>query len=160
VEFTVRPIRPNDEPMMVKFHRQLSERSVYYRYFSPLKLSLRISHERLIRKCLIDYDREMALVAEHTDTTGETEIAGIARMVREQTGNSAEVAFILADKFQRQGLGTYLMEKTIEIARREGLSSIHGVLLPQNAEMRKLFERVGFKFADALTEVSSAELRL
>jgi acetyltransferase len=70
------------------------------------------------------------------------------------------VAFILADKFQRQRLGTYLMEKTIEIARREGLSSIHGVLLPQNAEMRKLFERVGFRFADALTEVSSAELRL
>ena len=160
VQFTVRPIRPDDEPMMVKFHRQLSERSVYYRYFSPLKLSLRTSHERLITKCFIDYDREMALVAEHTDANGEAEISGIARMIREHTGNSAEVAFIVADKFQRQGLGTYLMEKTIEIARKEGLSSLRGVLLPQNAEMRRLFERVGFKFAEAVSDVSSAELEL
>ena len=160
VEFTVRPIRPDDEPMMVKFHRELSERSVYYRYFSPMKLSFRASHERLIAKCFIDYDREMALVAEHAGSDGGLEIVGIARMIREPTGNSAEVAFIVTDKFQHQGLGRYLMEKTIEIARKEGLSSLHGVLLPQNAEMRKLFEKVGFKFAEAVSDVSSAELKL
>ena len=107
VEFTVRPIRPDDEPMMVKFHRQLSERSVYYRYFSLLKLSLRTSHERLITRCSIDYEREMALVAEHRDAGCEPVIVGIARMIREQTGNTAEVAFIVADEFQRQGLGTH-----------------------------------------------------
>ena len=160
MEFTVRPIRPDDEPMIVKFHKQLSERSVYYRYFSPLELSFRTSHERLITKCFIDYDREMALVAEHTGSNGNSEIVGVARMIREHTGNAAEVAFVVADNFQRRGLGHYLMERTIEIARKEGLSSIHGVLLSQNAEMRKLFETVGFKFADGLTEVSSAELRL
>lgn len=159
-EFTIRPIRPDDEPMMVNFHKLLSERSVYYRYFSPLELSFRTSHERLITKCFIDYDREMALVAEHRDNQGSPEIVAIARMIREHTGNSAEVAFIVADKFQRQGLGRFLMEKTIDIARNEGLSSIHGVLLSDNADMRKIFEQVGFRFSDGMSEVASAELTL
>lgn len=158
--FIVRPIRPDDEPMMVRFHKQLSERSVYYRFFSPLELSFRTSHERLITKCFIDYDREIALVAEYVGSNGNAEIVGIARMIREHTGNSAEVAFIVADSFQRKGLGHYLMERTIEIARKEGLSNLHGVLLSHNAEMRRLFEQVGFKFTDNSFEVSAAELRL
>ena len=159
-QFTVRPIRPDDEPMMVEFHRHLSERSVYYRYFSPLELSFRTSHQRLITKCFIDYDREIALAAEHVGKDGKSEIVGIARMIREHTGNSAEVAFIVADNFQRKGLGTYLMESTIEIARQEGLSSLHGVLLFENSEMRKVFEKVGFKFGEPESGVSSARLTL
>ena len=63
-EVLIRPIRPEDEPMMVKFHETLSERSVYLRYFHLMNLSQRIAHERLTRICFIDYDREMALVAE------------------------------------------------------------------------------------------------
>ena len=61
----IRPIRPEDEPFMVKFHESLSERTVYLRYFDPLKLSVRTSHERLARICFIDYAREIILVAEH-----------------------------------------------------------------------------------------------
>jgi len=160
LQFTVRPIRPDDEPMMVAFHRHLSERSVYYRFFSPLELSFRTSHERLITKVFIDYDREIALAAEHTGKDGKTVIAGIARMIREHTGNSAEVAFVVADSFQRKGLGTYLMQQTIEIARQEGLSSIHGVLLFENSEMRKVFEKVGFRFDEPEAGVSSARLKL
>ena len=160
LEFVVRPIRPDDEPLVVEFHRHLSERSVYYRYFSPVELSHRTSHERLITKCFIDYDRELALVAEHRNKDGKLEFLGIARMIREHTGNSAEVAFIVADKFQHQGLGRYLMDRTIEIARKEGLSSIHGVLLFENAGMRKLFEKVGFEFSDADRGVSAARLTL
>src|SRR5581483_104320 len=60
----IRPIRPEDEPLLIKFHGKLSERSVYMRYFQPMKLSTRTAHERLTRICFIDYDREMALVAE------------------------------------------------------------------------------------------------
>ena len=63
-EVVIRPIRPEDEPMMVDFHKELSERSVYLRYFQPLKFSQRTAHERLTRICFIDYNREMALVAE------------------------------------------------------------------------------------------------
>jgi len=60
----IRPIRQQDEPLMVKFHETLSERSVYLRYLQALQLSQRVTHERLLRRCFIDYDREMALVAE------------------------------------------------------------------------------------------------
>ena len=66
-QVTIRPIRPEDEPLMVQFHQTLSERSVYLRYFNALKLSQRIAHDRLMRICFIDYDREMALVAVRTD---------------------------------------------------------------------------------------------
>ena len=67
---TIRPIRPEDEPLMVKFHETLSERSVYLRYFSPLKLQQRVAHTRLVRICFNDYDREIALVAEEKGGNG------------------------------------------------------------------------------------------
>jgi len=74
----IRPIRPEDEPAMVRFHETLSERSVYLRYFHLLNLEQRITHERLTRICFIDYDREMALVAERRNPeTGESEILGV-----------------------------------------------------------------------------------
>ena len=79
----IRPIRPEDEPAMVVFHQKLSERSVYLRFFQPLKLTQRTSHERLTRACFIDYDREMALVVEGTNAAGEPEILAVGR--HEQT---------------------------------------------------------------------------
>src|SRR5262245_18472905 len=66
-EVRIRPIRPEDEPLMAKFDQTLSERSVYLRYFSPLKLDQRVAHERLSRLCFIDYAREMALVVERRE---------------------------------------------------------------------------------------------
>ena len=72
---TFRPIRPEDEPMMVKFHETLSDRSVYLRYLHPMMLSQRVTHERLSRICFVDYEREIALVAEGNDPeTGERRI--------------------------------------------------------------------------------------
>ena len=65
---TIRPIRPEDEPAMVRFHSTLSDESVYRRFFSQMKLESRTRHERLTRVCFIDYDREMALVAENPKT--------------------------------------------------------------------------------------------
>ena len=73
---TIRPIRPEDEPAMVEFHKTLSERSVYLRYFQPLKLHPAMAHERLTRTCFIDYDREMALVAEREVDGGARRSAG------------------------------------------------------------------------------------
>src|SRR5208337_4613946 len=73
-EVVIRPIRPEDEPLMITFHEKLSERSVYLRYFQPLKLTQRTAHERLTRICFIDYNREMALVAEHKNEVGEPEL--------------------------------------------------------------------------------------
>ena len=146
--------------MMVDFHKELSDRSVIHRYFSPVPLRTRTSHERLISKCSIDYYNEMALVAEHLDCTGKAGIAGVARMIREDTGNRAEVAFLVADRFQRRGLGRFLVDRTIEIAKKAGLASIEGILLFENAEMRKLFQSVGFKFGEPELSVYSAKLML
>src|SRR5579862_1410969 len=95
-EVTVRPIRPEDEPMMVKFHATLSERSVYLRYFHLMNLPQRVAHERLTRICFIDYDREMALVAERRNpATGENEILAVARLTRVLGTNDAEVAVLV-----------------------------------------------------------------
>ena len=76
---TVRPIRAEDEPLMVRFHEGLSVRTVYNRYFHMLNLDQRVAHERLTAICFIDYDREMALVAERRHPeTGEPEILAVA----------------------------------------------------------------------------------
>ncbi|HKS95369.1 MAG TPA: acetate--CoA ligase family protein, partial [Terriglobia bacterium] len=92
---TIRPIRPEDEPAMVEFHQRLSERSVYMRYFHMVSLGQRVAHERLTRICFIDYDRETALVAEHTDpSTGTRAIVGVARQSRMAGTNDGDVAIV------------------------------------------------------------------
>ncbi len=158
--FTLRPIRPDDEPLMVDFHHQLSETSVYMRYFLPLKLDVRVSHERLFTKCFIDYDREIGLVAEYADEQGTRRIAGIARLIRKHCDNSAEVAFLVADKFQNRGLGTHLLEQTIQIARKEGISTLEGATLSDNFNMKDMFVKAGFKFAPPEEGVATACLKL
>lgn len=158
--FTLRPIRPDDEPLMVDFHHQLSENSVYMRFFLPLKLDFRVSHERLFTKCFIDYDREIGLVAEYADEEGARRIAGIARLIRKHSGNSAEVAFLIADKFQNRGLGTHMLDITIQIARKEGISTLEGATLSDNFNMKEMFIKAGFHFAPPEDGVASAELQL
>src|ERR1017187_3125484 len=97
----IRPIRPEDEPAMAKFHETLSDRSVYLRFFHMEKLSSRVAHGRLLRKCFIDYDREMALVAERMDPESEQhQIMAVGRLTRTPGTNEAEVAVLVADQFQ------------------------------------------------------------
>jgi acetyltransferase len=158
-QFTVRPIRPDDEPLMVDFHGQLSDTSVYMRYFLPMTLDVRVAHERLFTKCFIDYDREMALVVEYVHD-GVRQLAGIARMIRGHSGNSAEVAFLVADKFQHRGLGTYLLERVIAIARKEGIATLEAATLSENFNMKDLFVKAGFRFSAPEEGVVSATLRL
>ena len=156
-QFTLRPIRPEDEPLVVEFHQELSDRSVYFRYFHPLKLDVRVAHERLITKCFIDYDREMALVAEQ-DALGARHIAGIARMVRNHSDAGAEVAFIVADRFQNRGLGSHLLECLVTVARREGIAYLEGAMLAENYNMKDLFSRAGFRFGAPMDGTISAKL--
>jgi acetyltransferase len=159
-QFTLRPIRPDDESLMVEFHRQLSETSVYLRFFLPLKLDFRTSHERLFTKCFIDYDREIALVAQYTNEEGARRLAGIARLIRKHSDNNAEVAFLVADKFQNRGLGTQLLNLVIDIARKEGISGLEGATLSENFGMKDMFVRAGFKFSPPEDGVVTAFLHL
>jgi acetyltransferase len=143
---TIRPIRPEDEPLMVKFHESLSEQSVYMRYFHMLNLSQRTAHERLTRICFIDYDRELALVAERTNPeTGEREIMGVARLSRRGTvTDEAEFSVLVSDPFQRRGLGTLLLSKLLTVGRAEGLRHISADILFENYPMQRISRNLGF----------------
>jgi acetyltransferase len=144
----LRPIRPEDEPLMVQFHGSLSERTVALRYFQALKLSTRVAHERLTRICFIDYDREIVLVADREDPgTRSHEILGVGRLSRVRRTDEAEFALLISDRFQKQGLGTALLAQLLQIGRQEKLSRIFGLILPENLAMRHVCEKLGFRMA-------------
>jgi acetyltransferase len=145
-QVTLRPIRPEDEPLMVKFHETLSDRSVYLRYFCSLSLSRRVEHERLLRICFGGYDREMVLVAERTDpASGERRIIAVGRMNKLHAGNEAEVAVLVSDQYQKLGLGNELLRRVIQIARDEKLARVSAEMLPDNIAMQIITKRLGFR---------------
>jgi acetyltransferase len=143
---TIRPIRPEDEPLLVKFHETLSEHSVYMRYFSPLKLSQRVAHERLTRICFVDYDREMALVVEHRDPqSGARQILGVGRLVKLRGANEAEYAILVNDQWQGQGIGSELLRRLIQVGRDERVGRIVADILPDNQAMQRISTQLGFR---------------
>ena len=147
-EVLIRPIRPEDEPLIVAFHDRLSERTVVERYFTSLALSARTAHERLTRICFIDYDRELALVAEKDGKGAAAVIGGVSRMVREEDGSSATLAVVVADDFQGQGLGETLMRRALQAARTEGIRRVLIHFLPENLRMSRLARKLGFALTD------------
>jgi acetyltransferase len=159
-EVEVRPIRPEDEPLLVQFHERLSERSVYLRYFHPYKLSQRIAHERLRRICFIDYDREMALIVVRHPGGPSPEVLAVARLSKRPGTDEGELAVLISDEVQHQGLGTGLWRRLIDIATDEGLQRVFCHVLMENAEMRAICKRLGFKLSDSQDGILYAELPL
>ncbi|MDX1991856.1 MAG: bifunctional acetate--CoA ligase family protein/GNAT family N-acetyltransferase [bacterium] len=159
--FQIRPIRPEDEPLMVKFHEGLSERTVYMRYFSEMQLQQRVSHERLARVCFIDYDREMILVGErrHPDS-GQSEILGTIRIARLPGRNEVEFGLLISDQYQGYGLGKELLLRAIDYARTEKFDSIVGYILPENERMLNLVREQGFELEHNQSGYVRATLRL
>jgi acetyltransferase len=151
----IRPIRPEDEPMMVNFHATLSERSVYLRYFHLMNLPQRVAHERLTRICFIDYDREMALVAER-----QGEILAVARLTRILGSNDAEVAVLVSDRFHGRGLGKELLARLVIVGGDEKLDVLKADILPDNRDVMRICEKLGFTLRHSLEdEVVKAEFR-
>jgi len=146
-QIVIRPIRPEDEPLMVKFHETLSEESVYSRYFSGLKLSQRVAHERLTRICFNDYDREIALVAELKPAKKgeEGKILGVGRLSKLPEANEGEFAVLVSDAWHGQGLGFELLKRLIEIGRVEKLAKISGQMLAENQVMHHVCRKAGFQ---------------
>jgi acetyltransferase len=160
IKVLIRPIRPEDEPAMAKFHGMLSDLSVYLRFFHMEKLGTRVAHARLLRKCFIDYDREMALVVEHANpATGEGEIIAVGRMTQTPGAREAEIAVLVADQFQHFGLGSELLRRLIQIGRDEKLERITMTILPENMAMRALGARSGFEFLKS-SDLSSIHIAL
>lgn len=149
---TIRPIRPEDEPLMVAFHGTLSEQSVYFRYFHMMNLQQRVAHERLTRICFIDYAREIALVAEEKDAAGDRRIVGVARLTRIHLTDDAEFAVLIADSHHHKGLGTQMVRRLIDVARAEKVKRIIADILPENRSMVELAKKVGFSAKHNLEE--------
>ncbi|MGO4885905.1 MAG: bifunctional acetate--CoA ligase family protein/GNAT family N-acetyltransferase [Bryobacteraceae bacterium] len=160
-EVLIRPIRPEDEPAMVKFHATLSERSVYLRYFHLMNLPQRVAHERLTRICFIDYDREMALVAERKNpASGEDEIVAVARLTRILGTNDAEVAVLVSDQFHGRGLGKELLARLVIVGGDEKLTALKADILPDNRDVMRICEKLGFTLRHSVEdEVVKAEFR-
>jgi acetyltransferase len=142
----IRPIRPEDEPLMVKFHNMLSERSVMMRYTYLIALSERVAHERLVRICFNDFDRELALVADHQDPyTGEPEIMAVGRMTKVPGTEDAQFAILVADTFQRRGLGAELLRRLMAVAKEEKIRHLKAEFLIDNSATRRMCEKLGFR---------------
>ena len=133
------------------------------RYFHMMNLDQRTAHERLTRICFIDYDREMALVAECIDPeTGEREIMGVARLSRRGAiPDEAEFSVLISDRFQRRGVGTLLLNRLLEVARAEHLSRITAEILFDNRPMQRISKKLGFRLRRDFEEmVVKADLDL
>jgi acetyltransferase len=104
-----------------------------------------VAHDRLVRKCFIDYDREMALVATRTDDGATQEIVGVGRLTKPGGTDEAEVAVLVSDRYQKHGVGTELVRRLIDVARDERLQTIEANILPENTGMNALARHFGFK---------------
>jgi acetyltransferase len=158
----IRPIRPEDEPAMVRFHETLSERSVYLRYFHLINLEQRTTHERLTRICFIDYDREMALVAERRNPeTDDPEILGVGRLTKIHGTTEAEVAVLISDHWQGRGLGKELLARLLVVGAGEKLTKLTADILPDNRNVMRICEKLGFSLTHSpADEVVRAEYNL
>jgi|ERR1700692_1218579 len=146
-DVSLRPIHPDDEPLMAQFHQTLSGRSVYMRYFCSLSLESRMAHERLVRICHVDGEREVALVVDCTNKrTGQQQILGVGRLIRLDVQDEAEVAILVSDQYQKQGLGTELLRRLIQIARDQKLHRVSSELLRDNLVMQVIVRKLGFRF--------------
>ena len=139
-EVTLRPIRPEDEPLEHEMLSTLSEKTMRERFFSVIK---DITHGMLIRFCNIDYDREMAIVAEIKEGNRKR-IIGISRLILDSDLKSGEFAVLVHDDFHSKGLGYKLVDMIIGIAQEKGLDNIYGIVLSDNERMLRLCRKLGF----------------
>ncbi len=139
-----RPIRAEDEPIMYRLLKSLSDESVYSRFGRLLK---DMPHEKLVRFCQIDYDREMAFVAAVTDESGAEELIGEVRISKLPDLESAELSILVSDQWQGKGIGNMLMDYCIDIARKVELKSLWMEILKENRRMIKFGFKYGFRQA-------------
>jgi acetyltransferase len=143
---TIRPILPEDESLIAKFHTFLSERTVFMRYLQPMMLQDRVMHERLARICHCDYDREIALLAETSKDGDQQDVMGVVRLSKMHGTNEARLSILIADPYQGIGLGSELVRRAIDVAKKERLDRLSAILTADNQLMKHIFESLGFSF--------------
>ncbi|MEZ5045202.1 MAG: GNAT family N-acetyltransferase [Saprospiraceae bacterium] len=152
----LRPIRPEDEPLEAGMFGQLSKRSIYMRFFGFVP---HVSHELLTRFTQIDYDREMAIIAE-VEENGKKKMAGVVRIISDPWKETAEYAIVVADPWQALGLGDVMTDFILEIARDMGIEKVHAEVLNVNKIMNGMLEDRGFTRKDADLGVNYMELSI
>jgi acetyltransferase len=144
----IRPVRPEDEPMLQEFMKNLSSETIYFRFFHQIKY---MPHEQLAKLCQVDYDREIALVAVE-QPPGRERILGMCHLYTHLGQEEAELAVVIGDPWQREGLGRKLVSIGMDIARQKGIKKIVGVVLPENEGMISLAQKLGFSTIHDLGE--------
>ena len=144
---TLRPIRAEDEPALVKFHETLSDRTVYMRYLKPMLLGERVAHERLARISHSDYNRGITLIAEQfiEPEPAAAAILGVARLSKIHGSNEARFTVLVNDQYQGKGIGTELIRRIIDVGRSEKLDRIEALISPDNQAMQNLCQKLGFQ---------------
>ncbi|HSL60400.1 MAG TPA: bifunctional acetate--CoA ligase family protein/GNAT family N-acetyltransferase [Desulfotignum sp.] len=138
--FFIRPIRPSDADLLIDHFHSLSSRSVYMRFFSPLK---QLSKEMLIRLTQIDYDREIALVALMGKGVDQ-KMAGVCRIIVFPDKTQGEFALAISDDWQGKGIGASLLRQCLKASQKMGIRRVMGVVLAENTQMLKLGRKLGF----------------
>ncbi len=147
----LRPIRPEDEPLEHALLSGLSPASKNFRFFHPIN---EFTHDMLSRFCNIDYDREMAIVAEY-NSGNKKSLVGVSRLILESSKETGEFATVIADDFQDIWLGHKLTDILIGIAREKNLKTMYGVIHKDNVKMINLVRNLGFR----LESISDNELK-
>jgi acetyltransferase len=155
-EVLLRPIKPEDEPMWLEMFQSFSEESIRYRFFQMLKDT---PHEVRVRYCNIDYDREVAIVAE-TVENGKRKILGVSRLSIESDAKASEMAFIVSDYWQGLGLGTKMVDYTLDIAKEMGVESVYAIMLQDNYRALSLTKKMGFNIEYLSDGTVKGELNL
>ncbi len=139
-QVSLRPIKPEDEERFNEFMKSLSVESMRFRFFNIIK---EMSHETLTRYCNLDYDREIAVIAELQESNKP--IIGAVRLIVEPGGKSGEFAVLVGDKWQGLGLGSKLMDLLAEIGKDMRVDKIYGYVSANNYKMLRMCNKKGFK---------------
>lgn len=149
----IRPIKPEDEPMELELFSNISKQSEYFRFFGYVG---KVTHEMLTRYTQIDYDREMALIAE-VEEGGKNYIAGVVRLVSDANNERAEFAILVGDKWQGKGLGNKFMDLILDFAISRRIKTVYATVLNANSIMLYMFRKRGFTVISNDDNTSYAE---
>ncbi len=140
-EVLVRPVRPDDEALIVELHDGHSEQTIRMRFFGMVR---RLSRDNLIRLLQLDAERDLALAALHPGSDGRPRMIGVARYHLDPATGDAEFAVVVTDAWQGKGVGSHLMRRLIDAARRHGARRLVGDVLRENVAMLQLMSALGF----------------
>ncbi|WP_448192517.1 bifunctional acetate--CoA ligase family protein/GNAT family N-acetyltransferase [Azospirillum sp. sgz301742] len=157
-QFFVRPILPEDEPLVHHMVANQTPEDLRLRFFAPLK---RLSHQAAARLTQMDYDREMGLVAIGPDPeTGKTIMYGVVRITADPDNVRAEYAVMVRSDMKGQGLGYLLMQRILDYARSRGIKEVYGEVLRENTNMLGMCRALGFVRKENLDEPGVVEVKI